>query len=98
MNSKETIFPKIFIVTALLCFLCGTTTAQTDPDLIVNDMTVKVCSGSSFDLTPTGTIPTGTTYSWSAPSVSGISGATSGSDASTVNGIPPATPLPLPIP
>ena len=29
MNLKETFFPKIFIFAAVLCFLCGTATAQT---------------------------------------------------------------------
>ena len=49
-------------------------------------MSAEICSGSSFVITPTGTIPVGTTYSWSAPSVSGISGTANGSGASNISG------------
>ena len=51
-----------------------------------------ICSGEAFNVNP-GTIldstiiPHGTIYSWSAPaSISGISGLTSGSNQSTING------------
>lgn len=56
------------------------------PKLIVDDMTDMICSGESFNVIPTGTIPDGTTYSWSAPSVTGITGTTSGTDASNISG------------
>lgn len=61
-------------------------TYQAPPVLAVDDMADTVCSGAIFDITPTGTIPAGTTYSWSAPSVAGISGTTSGSGASNISG------------
>ena len=54
--------------------------------MIVDNMADSICSGNSFSIVPTGTIPDGTTYTWSAPSVSGISGTASGSGSSTVNG------------
>lgn len=56
------------------------------PVLAVDDMADTVCSDASFTINPTGTIPVGTTYSWSAPSVAGISGTTSGSGASNISG------------
>lgn len=61
-------------------------TYMTPPELDVNDMTAEICSGETFSVTPTGTIPTGTTYSWSAPSVTGITGTAAGSGASVVSG------------
>jgi len=61
-------------------------TYQAHAVLEVDDMADTVCSGASFTVTPTGTIPVGTTYSWSAPSVAGISGTTSGSGASNISG------------
>ena len=61
-------------------------TYDATPKLIVDDMTDMICSGESFNVIPTGTIPDGTTYSWSAPSVTGITGTTSGTDASSVSG------------
>ncbi len=144
MDFKATNFLNNFIFAAVLCFLCGTATAQTatmektftesstwevpaevtsqtiecvggggsgsqctgisdengakgangyvaityvaPPVLAVDDMTDTVCSGESFTIIPSGTIPEGTTYSWSAPSVPGISGTTSGSGASNISG------------
>lgn len=56
------------------------------PELKVDDMTDEICSGSTFSITPTGIIPAGTTYSWSAPSVTGITGTAAGSGASLVSG------------
>ena len=56
------------------------------PAIDVDNMMDTVCSGESFTINPTGTIPVGTTYSWSAPSVAGISGTTGGSGASNISG------------
>jgi len=69
--------------------LSATTTACcTTP--VISNMTTSVCSGSPFSVTPVnginGTVPAGTTYSWAAPTVSGISGTTSGSGASAISG------------
>ncbi|HNQ68866.1 MAG TPA: T9SS type A sorting domain-containing protein [Bacteroidales bacterium] len=60
----------------------------TTPAII--NISTYICSGSTFTITPVngayGTVPTGTTYSWSAPSVVGITGTTSGSYASNISG------------
>ena len=55
-----------------------------DPKPTITAMAATICSGSTFNSTPAnvtnGVIPTGTTYSWSAPAVSGgLTGGTAGS-------------------
>lgn len=49
-----------------------------------------ICSGNSFTVTPTdgsgNTLPSGTKYSWSAPVVSGITGAASGTNETSITG------------
>ncbi|WP_186300057.1 PKD-like domain-containing protein, partial [Algoriphagus algorifonticola] len=61
------------------------------PNIAVTNMTATVCSGDSFSLTPAngtnGVVPAGTTYSWSAPSVTGgITGGAAGSGANSISG------------
>jgi len=67
-----------------------TITVTVNPVPAVTAMTSTICSGGSFIVTPVngtnGVIPTGTTYSWSAPATSGITGAAAGSNAATING------------
>ena len=67
-----------------------TVTITVDPKPSVNPMNAPICSGGTFNLTPNdgtnGSIPSGTTYSWSAPNVTGIQGTTSGTDASSISG------------
>ncbi|WP_170111412.1 HYR domain-containing protein, partial [Mangrovibacterium marinum] len=57
-----------------------------NPKPAISPLTATICSGESFDPTladgTNGTIPDNTTYTWSAPSVSGISGTSSGTNAS----------------
>lgn len=66
------------------------TTITVNPKPNVNSQTATICSSAPFSITPTnGTgniVPTGTTYSWSAPTVSGITGTASGSSAATISG------------
>ena len=66
----------------------ATVTVNPKPNVIAQ--TATICSAGSFSITPTnGTgniVPTGTTYSWSAPTVSGITGTASGSSAATITG------------
>ena len=61
-----------------------------NPAFSVTDMTATVCSGEAFSIAPVngvdGSVPVGTTYSWSAPSVSGITGIASGTDEPSING------------
>ena len=58
---------------------------------ITESFTDSICSGSTFSIIPTNStlnsIPTGTTYSWSAPIVTGtITGGTSGINQTTIGG------------
>jgi hypothetical protein len=67
----------------------GTVTILPKP--VVNNMTSTVCSGSGFTVTPVngtnGVVPAGTTYSWTAPSVTGgMTGGASGAGASSITG------------
>ncbi|NBR13384.1 MAG: hypothetical protein EBU01_02235, partial [Crocinitomicaceae bacterium] len=66
-------------------------TVAVNPNPVVNNMTTSVCGGVAFSVTPVngtnGNVPTGTTYTWSAPvAPTGISGVTSGSNSSNVIG------------
>jgi PKD-like domain/IPT/TIG domain len=58
---------------------------------VVSSMSAVTCSGVGFTLSPVnglnGTIPSGTTYSWSAPQLSaGLTGAVSRSNQSAISG------------
>ncbi|NCA21982.1 MAG: hypothetical protein EBS86_12695, partial [Crocinitomicaceae bacterium] len=53
-----------------------------NPAPVVNPGAGTICSGNSYAYAPTST-PSGATYTWSAPIVTGISGTTAGTDAST---------------
>ena len=68
-----------------------TVTATINPAPAVTAMTASICSGQAFTVTPTngsnGVIPTGTTYSWPDPVVTGtMTGGASGSGAINING------------
>ncbi len=68
-----------------------TVTATINPKPAVTAMTASACSGSGFTATPVnstnGVVPTGTTYSWAAPSVTGgLTGGSTGSGASSITG------------
>ncbi|WP_299584638.1 PKD-like domain-containing protein, partial [uncultured Sunxiuqinia sp.] len=68
-----------------------TLTVTVNPKPAINPMTATICSGEGFDLTPAdgadgNVVPTGTTYSWSAPSVSGITGTQAGTDETSISG------------
>jgi gliding motility-associated-like protein len=59
--------------------------------LIAANMTAVTCSGSLFTVTPTNgsgnLLPIGTTYSWSAPTVSaGLTGGNVGTNSATISG------------
>lgn len=56
---------------------------------IIANKTVTTCSGTAFTVSPTNDtdiVPTGTTYSWSAPSVAGITGTAAASNAASISG------------
>ena len=57
------------------------------PTASINNVTLSTCSGVGFTASLTGTIPSGTTYSWSAPATVGsISVGASGTNASSFSG------------
>jgi hypothetical protein len=61
-----------------------------NPTPVISAMTTSLCSGSSFSVTPAnetnGTVPSGTTYTWAAPSTANIQGLLAGSAASSISG------------
>ena len=64
---------------------CNTVTCSfevtVNPRPVISPIAATICSGGSFSITPVdGTVPFGTNYSWSAPSVAGIDGAISGTN------------------
>ena len=65
-----------------------TLTVNPTPNVITQTQTI--CSAGTFTVSPANgsgnIVPTGTSYSWSAPSVSGITGTASGSNASSISG------------
>ena len=70
-----------YIVTPTSGICAGNTfnvVATINPLPQVTDQTATICSGAAFSVSPTG-IPTGTTYTWSAPTV--VSGTVSGTSA-----------------
>jgi hypothetical protein len=70
----------------------ATSTATINPVASISSVTIPtVCSGTSHSYTPIdgtdGTVPSGTTYSWSAPTGSSyITGGATGSNASSISG------------
>jgi gliding motility-associated-like protein len=61
------------------------------PVATINPMTVTVCTGNLFTVTPVnvtnGVVPAGTTYSWSAPVVTGgMTGGASGTNQTSISG------------
>jgi len=59
--------------------------------IIANKNITSICSGQSFIVTLTDgqngdVVPSGTTYSWNAPIVAGITGTATGTSASTISG------------
>jgi hypothetical protein len=70
------------------CRGTASTTVTVNPKPAITVMTSTVCSGTGFTVTPVnatnGIVPTGTTYSWGAPTGTGFTGgaASSGSSSS----------------
>jgi uncharacterized protein (TIGR02145 family) len=71
---------------------CGTAFSNTititvTPGPAITPMTATICSGQTFSVTPVngtnGTVPVGTTYTWSAPVMSGVTGGTAQATAQT---------------
>ncbi len=67
-----------------------TTTIFVQPAAAITALSATICSGTSFVVVPVpttnGLVPTGTLYSWSAPVVPNITGASAGSLLTSING------------
>jgi hypothetical protein len=93
-NPTNSVQTATYTVTPTLGSCSGTTftvTVTVNPKPSITAMTNTVCSGVAFTSTPAnvtnGVIPSGTTYSWSAPTVTGgITGGASGSAAASISG------------
>src|SRR5208283_5632873 len=93
-NTTNTVKTATYTVTPVSGTCTGgtfTVTVTLNPTPVVPAQTATICSGGTFTVTPvnsqpTTIIPSGTTYSWSAPSGSGFTGGTSGSGASNISG------------
>ncbi|KLT67688.1 GEVED domain-containing protein, partial [Flavobacterium sp. ABG] len=92
-NSKSTFTTtqtvKTFYRAKITCTASTTDSTPVAVDVIsatITPMTASVCSGSQFTATPTtgtnGTIPSGTTFTWTAPTIA-VSGSITGGAAST---------------
>ena len=90
-NPTNTTQTATYIVTPVSGICNGaifTVTITVNPLATINAMTASVCSGASFALIPTnGTIPAGTLYNWTAPSVTGgITAGISAANATLIAG------------
>ena len=93
-NPSTAVQTATYTVTPLSGSCAGSTftvTVTVNPNATVTNLTSIICSGGTFTVTPVnvtnGIVPTGTTYSWSAPTVTGgITGGASGSGAATISG------------
>ncbi|HOY31141.1 MAG TPA: gliding motility-associated C-terminal domain-containing protein [Bacteroidales bacterium] len=72
------------------CTTTNSVTVTVNPQPQINNMSLTACSGAGFTSTPVngtnGVVPAGTTYSWPAPVVAGITGAISGTNAASISG------------
>jgi len=83
--------PGTYTVTVTAGNGCSSTDqVVVSPRADITNMTASTCSGAAFAVSPltgtNGVVPLGTTYSWSAPSVAGITGAALGTNASNISG------------
>ena len=68
-----------------------TVTVTVNPMPAINNFTPAICSGGTFTVNPVdgtdGIIPSGTTYTWTAPTVDvGVTGGTAGTNAASISG------------
>ncbi|NBX79065.1 MAG: hypothetical protein EBQ94_01600, partial [Flavobacteriales bacterium] len=93
LNSTSSPIPVVYTVTPLSGTCTGsdfTLTVTVNPNPVVNNLSATTCSGTPFSVTPIdvtdGLIPSGTTYSWSAPTATGITGTAAGTGATSISG------------
>ncbi|MFC3878915.1 PKD-like domain-containing protein [Algoriphagus namhaensis] len=99
-NSSQT---ATYIVTPSSGGCTGNTfevTVTVDPEPSINDLTNEICTGGTFNITPSqggdGIVPAGTTYNWTPQSIpAGITGASSGSGTSITGTLTNTTNAPL---
>ena len=82
------------------CTNTATTTVTIYANPAINPMSTMACSGATFTVTPVnvtnGVVPSGTTYSWSAPGLpTGLTGGSSGSGSSISDAVTNTTSGPL---
>lgn len=92
-NTTNAPIDVVYIVTPTSGTCSGasfTITVTVNPKAtIANKTPAAICSGDVFTVSPvngTDIVPVGTTYSWSAPVVAGITGLASGSDVANISG------------
>lgn len=93
-NTTNTAQTVVYTVTPISGTCSGATftvTVTVNPTPTVTAQTATICSGNAFSVAPTNgsgnIVPTGTTYSWSAPAaITGISGLASGTAQTTIGG------------
>jgi gliding motility-associated-like protein len=93
MNVTATAAGALYTISATTttgCTSTFTSTLQINPKPIISGQIIPAsCSGSGFAFTPTGTIPSGTNYSWNAPATSSgtFSGGSAGVSQSLLTGV-----------
>jgi hypothetical protein len=92
-NTTNAAIDVVYIVTPTSGTCSGASfevTVRVNPKATIADITPSaICSGDGFTVSPvngTDIVPAGTTYSWSAPVVAGITGLASGSGATDITG------------
>ena len=93
-NTSNTVQTVVYTVTPISGTCSGATftvTVTVNPTPLVAAQSASICSGAAFSVAPTNgsgnIVPTGTTYSWSAPAaITGISGLASGTAQTTIGG------------
>ncbi len=99
VTNANTATPTVTVPTTYTVTVTGGNGCSATDDVIVrprpqvNTMTgTTICSGATFTVNPVngtnGVVPAGTTYSWAAPSVAGITGTTAGNNATSITGAP----------
>ena len=91
IDVSYTVTPKSSVILGSCVGTSFTVTIKVYPKPnIASSINTTACSGSQFTVSPTdgsgNIVPSGTLYSWSAPSVAGITGTASGTDATNISG------------
>ena len=93
-NTSNTVQTVVYTVTPISGTCSGATftvTVTVNPTPTVTAQAATICSGNAFSVAPSNgsgnIVPTGTTYSWSAPAaITGISGLAAGTAQATIGG------------